>query len=100
MPDYPLYVKMVKYKFLDKQGEWFRYKYYPENKENWGIVSVNVISMQSTIDTLAENDSINCVQVAENKFVSVSSYAGHVIHDILSKCQGNEIPQDGIVVWY
>ena len=91
---------MVKYEFIDKQGDWIRYKYYPEDKENWGIVSVNVISRQGVIDTLAENDYVHRIQVENNKYVSVSSYAGHVIDHILSKINNNEIPQERMTIWY
>lgn len=91
---------MVRYEFFDKQGDWVRYKYYPEDRENWGIVSINVDFQQGVIDTLAENDSIHRVQMGIDKYVNVSSYAGHVINHILDKVCRDEIPQNGIVMWY
>lgn len=90
---------MVRYEILDKKGEWIRYKYYPEDKVNWGIVSIDVASGQGVIDTLAENDSIHRIKVGDNKFVSVSSYAGHVIDHILRSTNKDELPQNGMVTW-
>lgn len=87
---------MTKYELIDKKGDWYRYKYYPEDGEDFGIVAVNVASKVGIIETLAKTDTLNRFSSENINYVEASSYAWTAITHILDKIddkKADDIPE-------
>lgn len=122
--------KMVYYRLLNKNGQYIKYAYFPEKnlEREAGIIVVDIAKGEINIERLAAEDfiithsveeqnsmrdSINSLHkeeglppLTEEEWPSSTSelkyaaYGSHAINNIIKKMDTDEIPTEGMEMWY
>lgn len=121
---------MVYYRLKEKNERYIRYEYYPEKHldSNPGIIVVDITDETIDIERLADEDfiithsvqeqnelrdSVNATrkekgrpELTEEEWPSATSemqyasYGSHAMHNLMEKINADEIPTEGMEMWY
>ena len=78
---------MLRFKLIEEKNGVVFYKYYPENEDKSGIVSIDKITKICNINKISSNDS--------NQI-----YALKILSRLRKFARDNVYEKDGIVAWY
>lgn len=117
---------MVTFKLVKKTDNEAVYHYFPEDHEDYGVISIDLASFSAKVICIAENDFKRVVTTEElkeslrsmNEMNKESGkppiseeewsteefefvyYADHAISKIRKLCKSGEVPTEGTVMWY